>query len=63
MDFDLTEDQLMIRDTARDAAEKVLAPRAAEFDRTETFPRENLVALADPGADALYRRAVQLRRP
>ena len=33
LDYLLTEDQVMIRDTARDVAEKVLAPRAAELDR------------------------------
>ncbi|MHC4597709.1 MAG: acyl-CoA dehydrogenase family protein, partial [Planctomycetota bacterium] len=49
MDFDLNEDQAMIRDTARDVAEKVLAPRAAELDRSGTFPRENMAALAELG--------------
>ena len=43
----LTEEQKMIRDTAREVAEKVLAPRAAELDRTGTFPRENMKALED----------------
>ncbi|MHC5040081.1 MAG: acyl-CoA dehydrogenase family protein [Planctomycetota bacterium] len=49
MNFDLTEDQKMIQDTARDVSEKVLAPRAAELDRTGEFPRENLKALAELG--------------
>jgi alkylation response protein AidB-like acyl-CoA dehydrogenase len=49
MDFDLNEDQQMIRDTARDVAQNVLAPRAGELDKTETFPRENLEALAELG--------------
>ncbi len=49
MDFELSEDQQMIRDMAREAAEKVLAPRAAELDRLGVFPRENLEALAELG--------------
>ncbi|MCU0723304.1 MAG: acyl-CoA dehydrogenase family protein, partial [Planctomycetes bacterium] len=49
MDFDLSENQQMIRDTARDFAEKVLAPRAAELDRAAAFPQENLRALAELG--------------
>jgi butyryl-CoA dehydrogenase len=49
MEFELNEDQKMIQDTARDVAEKVLAPRADELDRTGAFPRENLEALAELG--------------
>lgn len=38
MDFELTEDQRMIRDMVRDFAQKEIAPIAAEMDRTEEFP-------------------------
>jgi hypothetical protein len=38
----LTEEQEMIRDTARDFAQRHLAPYAAAWDRTATFPREAL---------------------
>jgi butyryl-CoA dehydrogenase len=38
----LTEEQEMIRDTARDFAQRHLAPYAAEWDRTATFPRDAL---------------------
>ncbi len=38
MDFDLTEDQRMIRDMVRDFAQKEIAPIAAEIDKTEEFP-------------------------
>jgi butyryl-CoA dehydrogenase len=38
----LTEEQEMIRDTARDFAQRHLAPFAAEWDRTATFPRDAL---------------------
>lgn len=34
MNFELTEEQVMIQDTARQFAEGVLAPQAAELDRT-----------------------------
>jgi alkylation response protein AidB-like acyl-CoA dehydrogenase len=38
----LTEEQEMIRNTAREFAQRHLAPRAAEWERTATFPREAL---------------------
>lgn len=38
MDFELTEDQQLIRDTVRDFADRVVAPQAAEIDRTGAFP-------------------------
>jgi alkylation response protein AidB-like acyl-CoA dehydrogenase len=34
----LTQEQLMVRDMARDFAKNELAPHAAEWDRTESFP-------------------------
>jgi butyryl-CoA dehydrogenase len=40
MDFDLTEDLRMVRDSAREYAEKWVAPGAAERDRSEQFPWE-----------------------
>jgi acyl-CoA dehydrogenase len=49
MDFELTEEQRIIRDTVRDLADKVIAPRAAKLDLGAEFPRENLKALADLG--------------
>jgi alkylation response protein AidB-like acyl-CoA dehydrogenase len=38
MDFELTDDQRMIRDMVRDFAQKEIAPIAAEMDKTEEFP-------------------------
>ena len=38
MDFELTDDQRMIRDMVRDFAQKEIAPIAAEMDKTEAFP-------------------------
>src|SRR4030042_3861110 len=38
MDFNYTEEQMMIRETVRDFAETEVRPRAAEIDRTDAFP-------------------------
>jgi len=38
MDFNLTEQQKMLQNLAKDFAEKEVAPRAAEIDRTGEFP-------------------------
>lgn len=38
MDFDLTPEQEMIRATAREFAEREIAPYAMDFDRREEFP-------------------------
>ena len=38
MNFDLTEPQRLIRDLAREFAEREVRPRAAEIDRTDEFP-------------------------
>ena len=39
-DFDLGESAEMIRDSARSFAEKEIAPRAAQIDRDNLFPRD-----------------------
>ncbi len=49
MDFDLTEEQRMVREAAREYAREVLAPRAAELDRTGEFPLENFREAARRG--------------
>jgi butyryl-CoA dehydrogenase len=46
----LSESQQMIRDTMRAFARERLAPFAAEWDRTHTFPREALSELGRLGA-------------
>ncbi len=38
MDFDLTPEQELIRKTARDFAEREIAPVARDYDRSEEFP-------------------------
>ncbi len=45
----LTEEQLMIQDTARKFARKVLAATAMERDRTKEFPAENLKKMGELG--------------
>ncbi|MDE2074555.1 MAG: acyl-CoA dehydrogenase family protein, partial [Alphaproteobacteria bacterium] len=40
LDFDLGETADMLRDSVRSFTSDKIAPRAAEIDRTNTFPRE-----------------------
>ena len=47
--WDLTPEQRAIRDRARALAQEVIAPRAAEVDRTEQYPWDNVAALRDAG--------------
>lgn len=49
MDFSLTEQQELIRRTVRDIAQKVVAPRAAEIDRTGEYPWDIKEVLANQG--------------
>jgi alkylation response protein AidB-like acyl-CoA dehydrogenase len=49
MNFDFTETQLMIRDTARKFAEDELAPDSIERDEKEEFPHEAIRKLGELG--------------
>ena len=49
MDFDLNEDERMIRDAARDFADKEVAPGAAQRDLTAEFPMAQFKAAAAQG--------------
>lgn len=49
MDFNLTEEQKMIRDMVRNFAEKEVAPLAEKLDENETFPQENVKRMAELG--------------
>jgi alkylation response protein AidB-like acyl-CoA dehydrogenase len=49
MEFELTEEERLVRETARDFAERVLKPAAARLDREERFPLEHWKPLADLG--------------
>lgn len=47
--FYLTDDQKMLQDAARKLAQKEIAPRAAEVDRTEEYPWDNVEKLTQAG--------------
>ena len=49
MDFQLTREQEMLRETVRAFAEEVLKPRAASFDRSREFPIDNYKRCAELG--------------
>jgi butyryl-CoA dehydrogenase len=49
MDFELTQEQRMIRDTAREFAAREIAPKAAELDKTSRWPTEILAKMAELG--------------
>ena len=47
--WQLTDDQLKLQSKARALAEEVVAPRAAEVDRSEQYPWDNVEALQQNG--------------
>jgi butyryl-CoA dehydrogenase len=49
MDLDLTSEQRLLRDTARDLATKEILPQAAEIDRAHQFPRAVFARLGELG--------------
>ena len=49
MDFTLTREQEMLRETVRAFADEVLKPRAAAFDRSREFPLDNYRRCAELG--------------
>jgi short-chain 2-methylacyl-CoA dehydrogenase len=49
MDFDLTDEQRLLRDTVRDFARSEVAPVAAELDRTKAFPYELVTKMGELG--------------
>ena len=49
MDFELTDDQIAIRDMVRDLARKEIAPHATEWDEHQHFPRELFTKLGELG--------------
>ena len=49
MDFQPSAEQARLRGRARELAEGVLAARAAEVDRSESYPWDNVAALLDAG--------------
>ncbi|TWT09106.1 acyl-CoA dehydrogenase [Planomicrobium sp. CPCC 101079] len=49
MNFDLTQEQQMIKKTVKEFADKVVAPGAIDRDRTKAFPKEIFRQLSDMG--------------
>ena len=49
MQFELTEEQIMVRDTARDFAQTELLPGVIERDEHQTFPAEQIKKLGELG--------------
>ena len=49
VDFEFTDEQAMIRNAARDFADKELAAGAAERDEKEQFPSEEIKKMAELG--------------
>ena len=49
MDFELTDEQRLIRETARDFTDKEIVPRARENDRNEHFDTELVAKIAAQG--------------
>ncbi|MEW5954461.1 MAG: acyl-CoA dehydrogenase [Bacillota bacterium] len=49
MPYQLTEEQIMLRDMVRKLAQNEIAPLAEEIDRARRFPRENIQKMAELG--------------
>jgi alkylation response protein AidB-like acyl-CoA dehydrogenase len=52
--FYLTDDQRMIRELARKIARERIAPHAAHYDETETYPEESMRALLESGLFGIW---------
>ncbi|MFO0679259.1 MAG: acyl-CoA dehydrogenase [Polyangiaceae bacterium] len=49
MDFELSPEHVMVRDAARDFAQREIAPKAAELDKSGRWPKEILPKMAELG--------------
>jgi butyryl-CoA dehydrogenase len=49
MDFDLTEEERLVRDSARDFATREIAPKAGEIDKSGRWPSEIVTKMAELG--------------
>jgi alkylation response protein AidB-like acyl-CoA dehydrogenase len=52
--FYLTDDQRMIRDLARKVARDRIAPRAAHYDETESYPEDSIAAIVEAGLFGIW---------
>jgi len=57
MDFTLTEEQVMIRDMARQFSDAELAPYAAQWDEEKSMSRDVLTKAAELGFASIYTKA------
>ena len=48
IDFELTDEQRLIQETAREFTDKEIVPRARENDRNETFDLELVIDPVSP---------------
>ncbi len=63
MDFALTDEQRLIKETARAFADKEIVPRARENDRNAHFDTELVAKIAEQGyLGAIVPRGVRGRR-
>ena len=49
MDFQLTEEQVLIRDTVREFVENDIKPIAGAIDKEHRFPSESIAPMAELG--------------
>ncbi|MBF0521125.1 MAG: acyl-CoA dehydrogenase family protein, partial [Nitrospirae bacterium] len=54
MDYFFTEEQIMIRDLARQIAEERVVPVRAELDEKEEFPRDIMKVIAQADLFGLF---------
>lgn len=54
MDYQFSEEQIMIRDLTREIAQKKIRPKAAEYDEKEEFPWDIMQALAESDLFGVY---------
>ena len=54
IDYQLTEEQVMIRDLCRQITDEKIRPVAAELDETEEFPWGVMKVMADSDLFGLY---------
>src|SRR6267142_1991944 len=52
--FYLTDEQRMIRDLARTIARERIAPHAAHYDETESYPEESIRAIVESGLYGIW---------
>ncbi|MDR0828008.1 MAG: acyl-CoA dehydrogenase family protein, partial [Desulfovibrio sp.] len=54
MEFQLSEEQELIRNTAREFAQKEILPVAASIDENESFPQETIKRMGELGLFAIF---------